>query len=153
MTDSLESEIAELPKMSRDQLRAKWRLALGQIAPSHLRKPLLVPLLAYNLQERVYGGLKPEVKRQLSELARRFEKHSKSSVTNIPTSSQIKTGTRLIREWQGVTHHVTVCEKGFEHNGRRYKSLSEIARLITGTRWSGPLFFGLKQKNELKIPQ
>jgi len=153
MSDSLESEIAELPKMSRDQLRAKWRLALGQSAPSHLRKPLLVPLLAYKLQEQAYGGLKPEVKRQLSELARRFDKHSQSNVTNTPTLRQIKPGTRLIREWQGVTHHVTVREKGFEHKGRRYKSLSEIARLITGTRWSGPLFFGLKQKNERKIHQ
>ena len=58
----------------------------------------------------------------------------------------IKPGTRLIRQWDGETHHVTVCEQGFEYKSERYRSLSEIARLITGTRWSGPLFFGLKQQ-------
>ena len=93
MSDSLESEIAELPKMSRDQLRARWRSALGQSAPPHLRKPLLVPLLAYKLQEQAYGGLRSEVKRQLSELAtlrEAFKRHEHIC------RATVKTGTRLI---------------------------------------------------------
>jgi len=100
-------------------------------------------MLAYKLQERVYGGLRPETKRRLRELASSFEKDPKKA--SIRLAALTKPGTRLIRQWDGETHQVTVCEHGFEYKGERYRSLSQIARLITGTRWSGPLFFGLKQ--------
>lgn len=144
MSERLEVEIAALPKMNLTQLQAKWRLALKQAPPPHIRKPLLVPLLAYKLQEQAYGGLRPEVKRRLRELATGFHRDSRKTTAQCTGPLRFKAGTRLIRQWEGKTHHVTVGEAGFEYNGERYKSLSAIARLITGTRWSGPLFFGLK---------
>ena len=146
MSASLEDEIAALPGMSRAHLQAKWRSALKQAPPPHLSKPLLAPLLAYRLQEQAFGGLSPALKRRLqrnwpiasTEIRCRRRKM-------LSQSARIRPGTRLIRQWDGETHQVTVCEQGFEYKGERYRSLSEIARLITGTRWSGPLFFGLKQ--------
>ena len=144
MSDTLEVEIAALPKMNLAQLQAKWWRGLKQAPPPHIRKQLLVPLLAYKLQEQAYGGLKPGVKRRLRELAAGFNRNPRKTGGQFTDSIRIKPGTRLIRQWKGQTHHVTVGEAGFEHNGERYKSLSAIARLITGTRWSGPLFFGLK---------
>ena len=144
MSDTLEVEIAALPKMNLTQLQAKWRRALKKAPPPHIRKPLLVPLLAYKLQEQAYGGLKPDVKRRLRELAAGFHRDPRKMGAQCTDPLRIKSGTRLIRQWEGRTHHVTVGEAGFEYNGERYKSLSAIARLITGTRWSGPLFFGLK---------
>ena len=144
MSERLESEIAALPKMNLAQLQAKWRRDLKEAPPPHVRKQLLVPLLAYKLQEQAYGGLKPEVKRRLRELANGFHRDPRKTAANLADSHQIKPGTRLIRQWEGKTHHVTVGENGFEYNGEYFKSLSAIARVITGTRWSGPLFFGLK---------
>jgi hypothetical protein len=144
VSDILADEIAKLPTLNREQLRAKWRTALKQPAPPHLRKQLLVPMLAYKLQEQAYGGLKPQVKRRLGELAIRFAAGSKQDVAKLVSLVRMKPGTRLIREWQGETHRVIVAESGFEYRGRTYASLSEVARSITGTRWSGPLFFGLR---------
>jgi hypothetical protein len=103
-----------------------------------------VPLLAYKLQEQAYGGLKPDVKRRLRELAATFSRETKKGGRQFTVTTRIKPGTRLIRQWEGKTHQVMVIESGFEYNGEQYKSLSVIARLITGTRWSGPMFFGLK---------
>ncbi len=143
MSETLESEIAALPKMNLAQLQAKWRRGLKQAPPSHIRKQLLVPLLAYKLQEQAYGGLKPEIRRRLRELANSFNRNPKTAAKRLADPIHIKSGTRLIRQWEGKTHQVTVGESGFEYNGESYKSLSAIARLITGTRWSGPLFFGL----------
>ena len=144
MSERLEVEIAALPKMNLAQLQAKWRRDLKQSPPPHVRKQLLVPLLAYKLQEQAYGGLKPEVKRRLRELAAGFNRNPRRAGGKFTDSIRIKPGTRLIRQWEGKTHQVTVGDSGFEYNGELYKSLSVIARLITGTRWSGPLFFGLK---------
>ena len=144
MSETLEGEIATLPKMNLAQLQAKWRRDLKKAPPPHVRKQLLVPLLAYKLQEQAYGGLKPEIKRRLRELANGVHRDSTKATVQGADPLRIKPGTRLIRRWEGKTHHVTVGEAGFEYNGEHYKSLSAIARLITGTRWSGPLFFGLK---------
>jgi hypothetical protein len=143
---TLEEEIASLPELSKAELLTKWREMLKQAPPSHLNKPILVPLLAYKLQEQAFGGLKPEYKRRLRQLAESFERDPSKPAKRVVLTTRIKGGTRLIRRWDGQTHQVTVAEKGFEYKGARYKSLSEIARLITGTRWSGPLFFGLKQR-------
>lgn len=143
MSIDLEEEIATLPALSKAELLTKWRERLKQPPPAHLNKPILVPLFAYRLQEQAYGGLKPAYKRRLRELAESFERNPNRAKA-VLSSARIKPGTRLIRQWEGQTHQVTVAEEGFEYKGERYKSLSEIARLITGTRWSGPLFFGLK---------
>ena len=148
MSASLEEEIAALPKMSRAQPQTKWRSALKQAPPSHLGKPLLAPLLAYRLQEQAFGGLTPAAKRRLRELANSFDRDPNKTAKMLSRSAGIKPGTRLIRQWDGETHQVTVCDQGFEYKGERYKSLSEIARLIAGTRWSGPLFFGLMRERQ-----
>ena len=148
LPDTLVEQIEALPKMNRAQLQAKWRELLKQAPPSHLRKQLLVPLLAYRLQEQAFGGLKPEVKRRLRALARQLEARPGKAV--IATPLRLKPGTQLLRSWQGETHTVTVDETGFAYKGEPFKSLSQIARRITGTRWSGPLFFGLKQDQSRK---
>ena len=140
---SLEQEIAALPSMNLVQLQAKWRSRLKEGLPAHIRKQMLVPMLAYKLQEQAYGGLKPQMKRKLRELASGLNRDSKAA-SRLGDPIRIKPGTRLIRQWEGKAHQVTVSQSGFEYEGENYKSLSVIARLITGTRWSGPLFFGLK---------
>jgi len=145
VSEALEREIAGLPKMNIAELRAKWRSRLKQPPPAHIRKQLMVPLLAYKLQEQAYGGLKPEIRRQIEKLGAIYQRDPKAKTNSLPTGQQsIKPGTRLLRQWNGKTHQVMVVEGGFEYDGARYKSLSVIARLITGTRWSGPLFFGVK---------
>lgn len=143
MSEALEREIAALPTLNLAQLRAKWRSSLKREPPPHIRKQLLVPLLAYRLQEQAYGGLKPEIRRKLEKLGALYGRDPNAKATSLPNSRRIKAGTRLLRQWNGTTHQVTVLEDGFEYDGQRHKSLSVIARLITGTRWSGPLFFGL----------
>ena len=102
MSDTLEVEIASLPKMNLAQLQAKWRRVLKQAPPPHIRKQLLVPLLAYKLQEQAYGGLKPEVKRRLRELAASFHRDSKKTAVQRRDPLRIKPGTRLIRQWEGI---------------------------------------------------
>ncbi len=143
MSEDLEREIAELPSLNLAQLKAKWRERLKQPPPNHVRKQLLVPLLAYKLQEQVYGGLKRETRRHLEKLAAAYRRNP-NRTPRIQGSQRIKPGTRLLREWDGKTHQVVVVEGGFEYEGQRYRSLSVIAREITGTRWSGPLFFGIR---------
>lgn len=98
-------------------------------------------LRAYRIQENAFGGLSTMTRRRLKQIAISLENGN----DNLKGGQRpIKPGTRLIREWQGKTHTVSVLETGFEFQGSRYRSLSEIARLITGARWSGPLFFGLR---------
>ena len=143
MSEVLEREIAALPNMNLAQLQAKWRSRLKEELPPHIRKQLLVPLLAYKLQEQVWGGLRPATRRRIKELADGLNRNSQA-LKQLGEPIRIKPGTRLIREWEGKAHQVTVSQSGFEYEGESYKSLSSIARLITGTRWSGPLFFGLK---------
>src|ERR1700730_14585385 len=105
---ALEEEIASLPALSKAELLKKWRERLKQAPPSHLNKPILVPLLAYRLQEQAFGGLKPAYKRRLRELAESFERNP-SGVAKAVSSARIKPGTRLIRQWDGQTHQVTVA--------------------------------------------
>jgi hypothetical protein len=132
--------------MNIAQLRAKWRERLKEAPPLQVRKQLFVLILAYKLQEQAYGGLKPEIRRQLERIAARYRRDRDAKIATIREPKQIKPGTRLLRQWNGTTHRVLVVENGFEYEGERYKSLSVIARKITGTRWSGPLFFGLKDR-------
>jgi hypothetical protein len=93
------------------------------------------------MQEVALGGLRPEPQRQLRRIAQQFKKTGDATM---PARAELKPGTRLMREWQGRTYDVLVLEGGFSWQGTRYRSLSAIARKITGTPWSGPLFFGLK---------
>ena len=107
----------------------------------------MIPILGYRIQEEAFGSLRPDSLKRLRQLARTFEADPKSGMASTP---RIKPGTRLVRQWQGQVHVVQVEEKGYEYKGARYQSLSEIARLITGTRWSGPAFFGITGRQARK---
>jgi hypothetical protein len=134
-------QLKHLPGMSAPELRALWRETFGRPHPGYVHKDFLVRALGYHIQERAYGGLSPATRRRLLKLARDIESGARTALFDAP---KIKPGTRLVRGWRGDTHVVTVLEEGFEYRDKRYGSLSEIARLVTGTRWSGPAFFGLQ---------
>jgi hypothetical protein len=133
--------LGSLQRLEKPALRAQWLEAFGRPAPARLRRDLLVRILAYRIQELAFGGLSPATRKRLQQLARTFESDPRAALPDVPV---IKPGTRLIRKWRDQVHQVTVVEKGYEYHGKRYRSLSQIARSITGTRWSGPLFFGLR---------
>lgn len=138
----LTSRLALLPAMKKRELLALWKQLFRRTAPPQIRRGLLIRILSYRIQEQAYGGLSLENRRRLCELACKFAVNPGAEISGL---ERIKPGTRLVREWHGHFHQVTTLENGYEYAGRRYSSLSEIARLITGTRWSGPLFFGLKR--------
>jgi len=104
-----------------------------------MRRELMISFLAYRLQEKAYGGLKPELRVQLRTLVKSFRRNSERGEANI------KPGTRLLRQWHGEMHEVLATSGGYQYREEFYKSLSVIARQITGTRWSGPAFFGLNR--------
>jgi hypothetical protein len=114
----------------------------GADPPPKLRSSLLVQGIAYRLQEKALGGLKPATLRLLQRIADDAAARRRLSIT--PDKVRANTGTVLIREWRGTKHQVTVLKDGFLYRTKRFHSLSQIARTITGSRWSGPLFFGLK---------
>ena len=134
--------VADLPAMSPAELRAAWREQYRKPAPD-IGPDLLRRGIAWRIQARVHGGLPTSTTRAIKIAQRRLER------TGSVSSSRdlvIKPGTRLVREWQGKTYHVLVLDDGFEHDGRQYTSLSQIARAITGALWSGPRFFGLRKR-------
>ncbi len=131
-----------LNNLNRTELGRLLQQLFKKEPPLGIRKDLLLRIVAQQLQEQEFGGLGAAGCRQLRRLAATIESNPKAAVSSRP----IKPGTRLVRQWKDQVHVVNVEGKGFEYKGDRYQSLSEIARLITGTRWSGPLFFGLKAK-------
>lgn len=141
MAEGVAGQIKQLASMSRVQLLDLWERLHRKAAHPKIRRELMVPLLAYRIQEVAFGGLKHSTKSELRRIARDLEKPSGSK--ELKLRHRIRPGTRLVREWQGETHEVVIVESGYEYRGARYKSLSKIARQITGTQWSGPAFFGL----------
>jgi len=141
MGSNISGQIAKLHALSRQQLLDLWQKLYRRPAPPGIRRELMVPFLAYRMQEDAYGGLKPSTRSELRRIARDIEKHLGS--TELKIRPRIRPGTRLVRQWRGETHEVTVAKLGYEYRGASYHSLSKIAREITGTRWSGPAFFGL----------
>jgi hypothetical protein len=141
--DLLIEQIAALEALGIEQLRSRWAEAYGRPPPPGSHRQFLVRGLAHRLQEEALGGLAPALRRHLVRLAGALERHGGDALLAAP---RIKSGTRLIRQWQGAIHQVTVLENGFAYRGERYRSLSAIARAITGARWSGPAFFGLKTR-------
>ena len=137
----LETEIARLDGLGLNELRELWAARLGPV-PDHQSADLMRRRLAYELQVRAYGGLKTETRRRLRQLYAAFRKDP--DFTPLPNYG-LKPGTMLTREWKGVAHRVGVMDEGFEYKGERYASLSEIAGRITGTKWSGPAFFGFRE--------
>ena len=140
---SLEGEIARLRDLDLDGLRARWRALTGRKAPPHLPKHLLLRVLAYRMQADALGDLDRATVRFLDRLA--TGGRAASAPVPTPKTRAIKPGTLLRREWKGVMHSVPATEDGFAWNGATYRSLSEVARAITGTRWNGPRFFGLRE--------
>ena len=137
-------QIAELPNLPQNELKALWREYFGKEPPAY-RKGFLVRGLAHRIQELTWGGLSASAQARLDALIEEQEQHEKGrGRRKLNPGDRPVAGTRLVREWQGVRHEVTVCEDGFEYQGRRFKSLSAVARQIAGTRWNGPLFFGLR---------
>jgi hypothetical protein len=133
--------LSRLPTLEIGELRKQWRSLYKTQAPPNLSRELLLRAVAYRMQEVALGGLRPARQRQLRQVAQQFKQ---TGAANTPARPALKPGTRLIREWQRRTHDVLVLDDGFSWQGTRYRSLSAIARKITGTAWSGPLFFGLK---------
>lgn len=144
MSSLIDRKLAELQGLDTASLRSLWEDAYGRLPPKSLRRDLLLRALAYHAQEQAYGGLSKVARKQLARLA---DANSGGTVPPKPAPPRLKPGTRLLREWGGVVHQVTVLEEGFQHHGRRYASLSQIAREITGARWSGPRFFGLRDSS------
>ena len=140
MSREIEAAVRKLDTMSLEQLRAEWQRRLKRPVPSCRSRDLLRGVLAWSIQEQAYGGLRPETRRQLRDLGSPGKTKQSSAGPR-----RLMPGTLLVREWRGVSYRVYVQESGFAYEGRKFADLSAIARLITGTRWSGPRFFGLRQ--------
>jgi hypothetical protein len=140
--DRIREALTRLPTCNRAELNAEWLRLYRTKPPARLGRNLLMAAIAYRLQEQVLGGLQPELRRQLCAIAGRARDGGKPALA----APRLKPGTKLLRDWRGHTHEVVVSDQGFVWQQVRYRSLSQIARAITGTRWSGPVFFGLKPR-------
>ena len=136
----LEREIGTLADLPRPALVERWRTLYRSDPPKGISQPLLVRAIAYEMQAKRYGGLKPAIDRRLRVIAGGTAGGDHDRRKSVPT---LQSGARLVREWNGSAHVVEVVEGGYVWNGDRHRSLSAIARAITGARWSGPRFFGL----------
>jgi hypothetical protein len=150
--EKLATEIARLRDLDLVALKQRWADLFLCPTPNTLRRDLLIRSMAYRMQIEAFGELSPRTERKLRQVAEAKQGGDKIFMTSSP---RIKPGTKLIRVWQDKTHTVTVLHEGFEWRGSRYRSLSEVARSITGTRWNGLIFFGVKprpssNKNALK---
>jgi hypothetical protein len=143
MPDPIAKRLAALPKLSKPSLCDLWKQLFEASPPAKLRRDLMIPILGYRLQEKAFGSLSAAARSRLRHLSEAFEKNRESDISSAP---RLRPGTRLVRQWRDQVHLVNVNTNGYEYQGARYQSLSEIARLITGTRWSGPLFFGIKNE-------
>jgi hypothetical protein len=139
--DALAAEIASLSKLGIDELRERCKAMFGKAPSEEIGRSFLIRAIAYRLQEKAFGGLKPSTRRLLPRVA---EETATGSSPKKLRNRKAQSGTVLIREWQGNAHRVTMLDDGVSFNGKHYRSLSEVAREITGSRWSGPRFFGLR---------
>ncbi len=139
----LAREVAGLFALDAIALKRLWATLCEVVPPLRLDRRLLIRALAYRMQERALGGLKPVTRRLLLQLSESGEAKQPAAASN-----GVSPGTVLVREWHGTSHRVTVLENSCAWRGKRYRSLSEVARAITGTRWSGPRFFGLGRTRE-----
>ena len=142
MNDPVLARLVALKTTPTPQLKEQWR-QLFEGEPPAFNRRYLESRLAYRIQELAYGGLKPETVRRLEKLGEELD-GGRADVRKRPANDRPISGTRLIRDYQGIEHCVTVRDNDFEYQGRPYKSLSAIARAITGTQWNGLTFFGLK---------
>jgi hypothetical protein len=141
-TGELAREVAGLLTLDGKALQQRWRALFGNSPSARLSRNFMIRALAYKFQEKALAGLKSSTRRMLDRVAESGAEAALQGVQKRPATA----GTVLIRQWRGRIHRVTVQESDVVYRGRRYESLSEVARLITGTRWSGPRFFGLKAR-------
>jgi hypothetical protein len=144
VTDTVLARIAALKVVPINTLKQQWR-DLFETEPPPYNRRFLEHRLAYRIQELAYGGLKPQTIKGLRALAEDLDGGDPTRRRQ-PSKDRPISGTRLIREFHGIEHCVTIRDEDFEYQGRPYKSLSAIARAITGTRWNGLIFFGLKNQ-------
>jgi Protein of unknown function (DUF2924) len=140
-TAKISAGIAPLFDLKVNELKDRWRSIYGTEPPPRSSRKLLVSAIAYRMQERVFGGLKPSVRRLLERVS---EDAGGQRISRTRPATRASAGTVLIRDWQGKSHHVTVLDRGVLYRKKNYRSLTQVARVITGCRWSGPLFFGLR---------
>ena len=138
--ETFATDLAALRELSRAELKQRWKDLYGSACPARMSGVLLLRALAYRMQEQVLGGLDRVTRRRLTRAAEDLAA-GRPPATRAP---KIKPGTRLLREWNGVVHEVIVLESGVQYRDDSWPSLSAVAREITGARWSGPRFFGLK---------
>ena len=144
-TAAVENEIAHLRGLDLAPCGLAGAARRGRAAPSHLPKNLLLRVLAYRAQAAVFGDLDKATARLLDRIADDAGSGKRVEVP-VPDRVGIRPGTLLVREWEGVSHRVMVMAEGFAWDGSTYPSLSKVARAITGTRWNGPRFFGLRDQ-------
>jgi hypothetical protein len=142
--DTVLSRLAALKAAPIADLKQQWRTLFGSEPPPFSRT-YIQSRLAYRIQELAYGGLKPEIVARLEALGEQLD-GGNITLRRIRRDAKPIAGTRLVREYQGIEHTVTVLADGYEWQGRPYQSLSAVARAITGTRWNGLVFFGLKNQ-------
>jgi Protein of unknown function (DUF2924) len=139
--ERLARELAGLSHLDTSALKERWRKLYGTEPPHRLSHRLLTYAVAYKMQEKTLGGLKPATRRLLTRVA---EEAASGQAVSVRPATKAGPGTRLLREWHGTSHEVILLDDGVLFRGKRHRSLSEVARIITGSRWSGPAFFGLK---------
>ena len=146
---AIENEIAHLRGLDLDGLRARWCSVTGRAAPQHVPKTLLLRVLAYRVQAAALGDVDKPTARLLDRIADEARSGKRVEVP-VPDRAGLRPGTVLVREWDGTAQRVMVLADGFAWNGGTYASLSKVARAITGTRWNGPRFFGLRDQKGAK---
>jgi hypothetical protein len=151
----IDSEIARLRDLDIEALRSRWRTTFRRETPSHLARHLLFATITYRIQAEVMGDLDPGTLRLLRQIDLAPSKQAAIPLTQAfdRRKRELSPGTVLTREWSGQHHRVTVVDGGFAWEGRAYNSLSKIAKAITGTKWNGPRFFGLRENKQAEAPQ
>ena len=139
----IEARIVALEALTTANLRIEWSRMYRATPPTRLSRNLLIRGVAYRVQEHAHGGLSLGTKRMLRSLCEGSDQRGGPAAA---PAVALKPGTRLVREWHGQLHTVSVLDDGFEYQGERYPSLTRIARRITGSQWLGPMFFGLKRQ-------
>jgi len=144
LSQSVGAKLKALGSMDHAALRAEWRRLYRVEPPKRVARELLVLGVGWKIQEQAFGGLRGTTRRMLAELSKTLERDGDVTRSRV---TRLKPGAKLIREWHGKSHTVIVLEEGFEWRGKHWRSLSVIARTITGMHWSGPRFFGLNGKS------
>lgn len=139
--EELARQLASLSSLSSEELKDRWAILFGVDAPPKLGRLLMQRAIGYQMQVKAFGGLAPATCRLLNRIVEGCD-----AAAAVPPAARLLPGTRLLREWGGSMHEVIILEEGVLYHGRRYRSLSVVAKKITGAHWSGPRFFGLNGK-------